>query len=76
VGEMKRTAWVVGLVGVLPFVALGVLRLSLKLSVVTTYGKRSQARVQFWLRQARARQVFQRICARARQAQEPAAPRA
>ena len=56
------------LAGVAPLVLLAVLRLTLKLDVVTVYGKRSQARVQFWLRPERARQAFQRVCARVRQA--------
>lgn len=75
VGGMKGTAWAVGLGGALPLLAVAVLRLVLKLSVVTAFGKRSQARAEFWLRPERARQVFQRICARAREAQQPSGPR-
>lgn len=74
VAGRKWTALMVG-AGALPFLAAAVLRLVVKLSIVTTYGRRSQARVQFWLRQERARAVFQRICARARGAQEGTAAR-
>ena len=73
-GGMKWAAWAVGLAGALPLLAAAVLRLAMKLSVVTAFGKRSQARAAFWLRPERARQVFQRICARAREAQQPAVP--
>jgi hypothetical protein len=61
-------ALVLTLAGVVPLLLLALVRLLVKLHVVTVYGKRSQARVQFWLRPERARQAFQRVCARVRQA--------
>jgi hypothetical protein len=60
------------LLGVLPLLVLAVLRVVVKMDVVTVYGKRSQARVQFWLRRERALKAFQSVCARVRQAQERA----
>jgi hypothetical protein len=53
-----------------PLLGLAIVRVAVKMDVITVYGRRSQASVQFWLRRERARQVFQRICARVRQAQE------
>jgi hypothetical protein len=54
---------------VLPFLVLIGLRLAYQLDVITVYGKRSRAQVQFWLRKRRAREVHQRICRLVREGQ-------
>jgi hypothetical protein len=66
-------ALVMGLGLGLPLLAFAVVRMAVKMHVVTVYGRRSQARVQFWMQGRRATQAFQRVCARVRQAQEQAA---
>ena len=58
------------LAAVLPLLVFATLRVVVKMDVITVYGRRSQASVQLWLRRERARQLFQRICARVRQAQQ------
>jgi hypothetical protein len=70
-GEPKAT--VVIFLFALPPLALLVVRVVVKVDAVTVYGRRTQARVCFWLRKGRAREVFQRLCARVRHAQERAA---
>jgi hypothetical protein len=63
-----------GFAAVVPLLGFAVLRMAVKMHVVTVYGRRSQARVQFWLQDQRAGRVFQRICARVRQAQARTVP--
>ena len=70
-GEPKAT--VVIFLFALPPLALLAVRVLVKVDAVTVYGRRTQARVCFWLRKGRAREAFQRLCARARHAQERAA---
>ena len=63
--------------GLMTLVLLGVMvaRLVAKVQAITVYGRRSRARVTFWLRGRRARATFSRLCARVLHAQErPAAP--
>ena len=55
---------------VLPFVALLVLRLALRVDVVTVHGPRSRVRIPFWFRKARAREVFALVARMAREHQE------
>lgn len=60
---------------VLPFVIALVLRLALRLDVVTVYGRRTKARVHFWFGKAKARQVYQQVTRLARERQpRPRAP--
>jgi hypothetical protein len=56
--------------------AFAVVRLAVKVDVVTVFGRRSRARASFWLNKDRARAAYLRICARVRRAQERAAARA
>jgi hypothetical protein len=75
--------WSIGFlaVGFLPFAAALVLRLVYKVDVVTVYGRRTKAELQFWFRKARARQVHQQITRLVRERQQklraarPAPPR-
>ena len=48
-------------IALLPFVVALVLRLALRLDVVTVYGRRTKAQMHFWFRKARARQAYQQI---------------
>ena len=59
----------------LPPLAYIVARLAVKMDCITIHGRRSRARVCFWLRKARARQAYMRVCARVRHVQERAAAR-
>jgi hypothetical protein len=66
--------WPVGL-GVFVCTALPaavgfLLRLAQGLHVVTVYGKRSRAEMHFFLKKARAREVFHQVCRLARERQE------
>jgi hypothetical protein len=54
----------------LPFVALGIAHLALQLDVVTVFGKRTHAQMQFLVRKRRAREVYERIGTLAREHQE------
>jgi hypothetical protein len=47
-----------------PFLIVCVLRLILKLDIVTVFGRRSKAVMRFSFRKRRAREVYGRICAR------------
>jgi hypothetical protein len=60
----------------LPPVGYIIARLAVKMECITIHGRRSRARVCFWLRKTKARRAFQRVCARVRHAQERAAVRA
>ncbi len=66
--------WLAGLtafsVAVLPLLVAFVLRLVLRLDVITVYSKRTRAQLQFWFRKRRARELFQLICRLARERQE------
>ena len=53
----------------MPFIVALVLRLALRLDVVTIYGRRTKARMHFWFRKARARQVYQQVTRLARDRQ-------
>jgi hypothetical protein len=55
---------------VLPFVVALVLRLVLRLEVVTVYGRRTKAQMHFWFGKARARQVYQQVTRLARERQQ------
>jgi hypothetical protein len=56
-----RTGGIVLALLVLPFVVALVLRLALKLDVITVHGRRTKAELRFWFRKGRAQQVYQRI---------------
>ncbi len=64
----------------LPFVTACVVRLILKVDIVSVFGRRSKAVMRFAIRKRRAREVYGRICSRASEVQrsmveaEPAAP--
>jgi hypothetical protein len=55
----------------LPWLALGALRLVLRVDVVTVYGVRTKATMPFWFRKRRAREVFTLVCRLAREHQQP-----
>jgi len=59
-----------GLLTVLPLVALVALRLILRLDIVTVHGPRSKARIPFWFRKDRAREVYRLVARLAREHQE------
>ncbi len=54
----------------LPFVLPLALRLLLRVDVITIYGRRTKAEMQFWFRKAQARQVYQQVCRLARERQQ------
>ena len=54
----------------LPFALPIGLRLVLRVDVVTVYGVRTKAQMQFWFRKARARQAYQQVCRLARERQQ------
>jgi hypothetical protein len=60
----------------LPLLTLFALRIVYPIQIVTVFGKRSRARMHFWLRQARAREVYETVCRLARERQERVARRA
>lgn len=69
--------WLAGaimLVFAAPFVIPFLLRLWFKLDVITIFGRRSKATLQFRFRKKRAREVYGRICATVRAAQRAGAP--
>lgn len=55
---------------VLPLLVALVLRLVLRVDVVTVHGPRTRARIPFWFQKARAREVFQLVCRLAREQQD------
>jgi hypothetical protein len=57
------------LLTVLPFVALAALRLILRVDIVSVHGRRSKARIPFWFRKDRAREVFRLVSRLAREHQ-------
>jgi hypothetical protein len=58
----------------LPFLVLLSLWLTLRLDVVTVYGKRGRAQMRFWWRKRRAREVYETIGRLAREHQQRAGP--
>ena len=54
----------------LPFAILLALRLLLRVDVITVYGRRTKADMQFWFRKTQARQVYQQVCRLARERQQ------
>jgi len=59
----------------LPFLAAAIIRLVWKLDFVTVFGRRSKAVMRFSLHKRRAREVYERICARTAEVQRsPEAP--
>jgi hypothetical protein len=54
----------------LPAAMALVLRLALRLDVVTVFGKRTKAEIHFWFRKSRARQVYREVCRRAKDRQD------
>jgi len=65
-----------------PSLVLAIVRMIVKVDVVTVFGRRSKAAIRFPFQKRRAREVYGRICARTRQVQtqlaaenaEPATP--
>jgi hypothetical protein len=57
-----------------PFVIALLLRLLLKMDVITIFGRRSTARMRFGFRKQRAREVYGQVCAAVRQAQRRREP--
>ena len=59
-----------------PFALPVVLRLILRVDVVTVYGVRTSADMHFWFRKGQARQVYQQVCrvVRERQQRQRSAP--
>jgi hypothetical protein len=55
---------------VLPLVVLLVLRLVLRLDVVTVHSRRTRARIPFWFQKDRAREVFRLVARLAREHQD------
>jgi hypothetical protein len=55
---------------VLPVLAALVLRLVLRVDVVTVHGPRTRARIPFWFQKERAREVFRLVCRLARETQD------
>jgi hypothetical protein len=55
---------------VLPILAALVLRLALRVDVITVHGPRSKARIPFWFQKQRGGEVFRLICRLAREHQE------
>jgi len=49
---------------------LGILRLTLLVDVVTVFGRRSKAAIRYGFRKSYAREVFERLCAKAEAAQQ------
>jgi hypothetical protein len=60
--------WSLGGLGAL-FIGYGLMRISIKDSVVTVFGRRSRARIRFALRKGRAQRLYDEICANVRRAQ-------
>jgi hypothetical protein len=54
----------------LPCIVLSILHLVLKVDVVTVYGRRTLARMEFAFRKQQARDVYQLICRQAREQQD------
>lgn len=59
----------------LPLLAYIAARLAVRMECITVFGRRSRARVCFWLRKEKAVRAFERVCARVRHAQQGAASR-
>jgi hypothetical protein len=54
----------------LPALLALALRLALGLDVVTVYGRRTRAKLHFWLRKSRGRETFRLVCRLARERQQ------
>ena len=64
-----NAGWVFGAFAV-PFLIYGLIRIRVKESIITVFGRRSKARIRFTLRRARAQRLYEEICERVRAAQE------
>jgi hypothetical protein len=60
--------WILGGLGAL-FAGYGLMRISIKDSVITVFGRRSRARIRFSLRKGQAQRLYDEICANVRRAQ-------
>lgn len=69
IGSARAGLLTLALTG-LPCVTLAALRVALRLDVVTVYGVRSRASMQFWFAKRRAREVFLLVCRVARERQQ------
>jgi len=67
--EDPRAAGVVFAIFGLPFVIAALLRLALRLDVVTVYGIRGKCTLPFWFAKRRAREVYTLVCRLAREHQ-------
>ncbi len=52
------------------FLIYGLLRIRIKESIITIFGRRSKARIRFTMRRARAQRLYEEICELVRRAQE------
>lgn len=57
-----------------PFIVLFLLRVIVRMDVITIFGRRSKARMRFLFRKQRARMVYGQVCAAVRQAQRRREP--
>jgi len=64
-----RWGWAFGTFAVL-FLIYGLLRIRIKESIITIFGRRSKARIRFSMRRARAQRLYEEICDLVRTAQE------
>ena len=58
----------------LPFLAYGIIRIRIKESIITIFGRRSRARIRFTLRRARAERLYDDLCAQVRRVQSEMNP--
>ena len=58
----------------LPFLAYGIIRIRIKESIITIFGRRSRARIRFTLRRARAQRLYDELCAQVRRVQSEMNP--
>ena len=58
----------------LPFLLYGILRIQVKETLITIYGRRSRARIRFTLRRARAQRMYEELCEQVRRVQSAINP--
>jgi ABC-type long-subunit fatty acid transport system fused permease/ATPase subunit len=57
-------------VALVPFLIFIALRFALRVDVVTVYGIRTKAEMQFWFRKGKAREAYRQVCRLARERQQ------
>jgi hypothetical protein len=72
-GDAEPAAAIVFACLAAPFVAAFILRLALRVDVITVFGKRTMASMKFGYRKARAREIFRDLTQKIRACQEKAA---